>query len=233
MKKSSTKRNVILSILFFLPVAFLIVMMLTKDNYNPLDIVNKNVRELPANKDSITFKNHITVLAFFGKKPMENSVAALNLKELVYERTKGFKKFQVVVLLPREAQDEAEQLLKKIKTYEDLRFWHFVYADDSDIKKVFNSLKSNVELNTNLATTSVFIVDKDKFQRGRLDDRTKKEKEAKEPVYSLYGYDCIDINQLKNKLATEDMRVLFKEYRDKRTGKFEGSTTRRADDIKN
>lgn len=233
MKKSNAKRNVILSVLFFLPVAFLIIMMLTKDNYNPLDIVNKNVRELPVNQDSINMDGHITLLAFFGKKPLDNSIAALNLKELVYDRNKGFKKFQIVVLLPKEAKADAEKLFKKISSYEDLRFWHFVYAEDAEIRSVFNSLKTEVTLDDDLATTSVFIVDKDKFQRGRLDDRTEKEKEANKSVYSLYGYDCIDINQLKNKLATEDMRVLFKEYRDKRTGKFEGSTTRRADDLKN
>lgn len=233
MKKSNVKRNVILSALFFLPVAFLIIMMLTKDNYNPLDIVNKNVRELPVNQDSIQMEGHITLLAFFGKNPLENSISALNLKELVYDRNKGFKKFQIVVLLPKEAEADAEKLFKKISSYEDLRFWHFVYAKDYEIRNIFNSLKSEVKLNDDLATTSVFIVDKDKFQRGRIDDRTEKEKEAKKLAYSLYSYDCIDINQLKNKLATEDMRVLFKEYRDKRTGKFEGSTTRRADDLKN
>ncbi|TCK67559.1 hypothetical protein DFQ05_1337 [Winogradskyella wandonensis] len=213
--------------------AFIIIMMLSKDNYNPLDIVNKNVKELPNNEENISLKNHITLLAFFGKNPLQHSVAALNLKELVYDRTKGFKKFQVVVLLPKEAKAEAEQLLKQIKSYEDLRFWHFVYADDADIKSVYNSLKTHEPLSASLSTNSVFIVDKDRYQRGRLDDRTKKEIEEKKPSYPLYGYDCIAVSELKNKLAAEDMRVLFKEYRDKRTGKFEGSTTRRADDLKN
>ena len=58
----------ILSILFFLPVAFIIVMLLSKDNYNPLDMVNENVVELPINTDSIQLKDHLTVLAFLGRK---------------------------------------------------------------------------------------------------------------------------------------------------------------------
>ena len=233
MEKNHTKRNIILSILFFLPVAFIIVMMLTKDNYNPMDIVSKNVAELPKNDKNIQLENHITVLSFFGDSPMDYSVAALNLKELVYDRTKGFKTFQMVTLLPYSAKEEAEQLFKKIKTYEDLRFWHFVYASNAEIDRVFKSLKSDVKLDESMATNAVFVIDRDKYQRGRLDDRTKKEIEGNAPIRILCSYDCIDVDDLKNKLAAEDMRVLFKEYRDKRIGKFEGSTTRRADDLKN
>ena len=82
MELSSSKRNLVLGILFFLPVAFILVMLLSKDNYNPLDIVKEGVVELPANEENIQLKDHITVLSFLGKKPMENSTAAFNLKEL-------------------------------------------------------------------------------------------------------------------------------------------------------
>ncbi|WP_370000643.1 hypothetical protein [Winogradskyella sp.] len=232
MEISKRKRYTILSILFFLPVAFIIIMLTSKENYNPLDIVRENISELPANKDSIQLKDHITVLSFWGKKPMDNSIAALNLKELVYDRNKGFKTFQVVVLLPHEAKDEAEELLKEIKSYEDLRFWHLLYTDESEIKRVFNSLRSDVQLDENLANNSVYIVDKDLKQRGRLDDRTDKEIENEKPVYGLFDYDCIQVAELKNKMAAEDMRVLFKEYRDKRKGDFAESNKRREKDIK-
>ena len=62
-------------------------------------------------------------------------MAALNLKELVYDRNKGFKTFQVVVMLPQSAKAEAEELLKEIKSYEDLRFWHFLYTNEREIKR--------------------------------------------------------------------------------------------------
>ena len=233
MEISKRKRYTILSILFFLPVAFIIIMLLSKENYNPLDIVKENISELPVNKDSIQLKGHITVLSFLGKNPMENSIAALNLKELVYDRNKGFKTFQVVVLLPHEAKPEAEELLKEIKSYEDLRFWHMLYTDESEIERIFNSLKSEVKLDQNLACNSVYIVDRDLKQRGRIDDRTDKEIEDKTPVYGLYDYDCIQVAELKNKMAAEDMRVLFKEYRDKRKGDFDESNKRREKDLKN
>ena len=38
--------------------------------------------------------------------------------------------------------------------------------------------------------------------------------------------------ELKNKMAAEDMRVLFREYRDRRKGDFDDSNTRRAKDLK-
>lgn len=232
MELSSGKRNIVLGILFFLPVAFILVMLLSKDNYNPLDIVKEGIKELPANEDEIQLKDHITILSFLGKKPMDNSTAAFNLKELVYDRSKGFKTFQVVMLLPHEAKSEAETLLKEIKTYEDLKFWHLVYTNESNIKSIFNSLKSEQTLDNNLSSSMVFIVDRDLNQRGRLDDRTDKEIESNAPVYSLYSYDCVEVAELKNKMAAEDMRVLFKEYRDKRKGEFDDSNQRRNKDLK-
>lgn len=233
MEISKGARYTILSILFFLPVAFIIVMLLSKDNYNPLDIVKENISELPINKDSLQLKDHITVLSFLGKKPMENSTAAFNLKELIYDRTKGFKTFQVVVMLPHEAEKEAEDLLKEIKSYEDLRFWHLLYTNTSEIERVFNSLRSDAKLDRNYACSSVYIIDRDLNQRGRLDDRTEKELEKNLPVYGLYDYDCIEVAELKNKMAAEDMRVLFKEYRDKRKGDFDQSNERREKGLKN
>jgi hypothetical protein len=231
MVLSNRKRYLILSILFFLPVAFIITMLLSKDNYNPLDIIKNDVVELPINNDSLQFKDHLTVLSFLGKNPLNNSIAALNLKELIYDRNKGFKTFQVVVMLPYEAKDEMEELLREIKSYEDLRFWHILYADSTQIKNVFNSLKSDVKLDADLSCNSVYIIDNDLNQRGRLDDRTDKEIEKKVPVYGLYNYDCIKVSVLKNKMAAEDMRVLFKEYRDKRKGKFNESENRREKDL--
>jgi hypothetical protein len=232
MKVSKRKRYTLLSILFFLPVVFIITMLLSKENYIPLDVVAENITELPVNKDSIKLKDHITILSFLGKKPNENSIAALNLKELIYDSNKGFKRFQVVVLLPHEAKAEAEELLKEIKSYEDLRFWHMVYTDEATIRSIFNSLKSDIQLDENLACNSVYIIDKDSNQRGRLDDRTDKEIETKTPVYGLYDYDCIQVAELKNKMAAEDMRVLFREYRDRRKGDFDDSNKRRTKDLK-
>jgi hypothetical protein len=232
MNKKLLKRNVILGILFFLPVMFVLILSLSKDNYNTLDIVKEAVVELPTNEENLTLKDHITVLAFLGKKPLDKVIAASNLKELVYDKFKGFKKFQIVVLVTEDAKEEAEELFREIATYEDLRFWHFVYANEYEILSTFKGLKSDFELDANLAIDNVFIVDTDLNQRGRVDDRTDNEKEKNKPVYSLNSYDCIEVAVIKNKMSSEDLRVLFTEYRQKRKGNFD-STSRRANDINN
>ena len=230
MKNKQVKRNLILGILFFLPVMFVLILSLSKDNYNTLDIVNEGVVELPTNENNVTLKDHITVLAFFGSKPLEKIISASNLKELVYDKFKGFKKFQIVVMVSEEAKEEAKELYREIATYEDMRFWHFVYANEYDILSTFKGLKTDVELDANLSTDHVFIVDTDLNQRGRLDDRTDNEKAKDKGIYGLNSYDCIEVAVIKNKMSAEDLRVLFTEYRQKRKGNFD-STSRRAKDL--
>lgn len=127
-------------------------------------------------------------------------------------------------------QDEVEQLKKEIQSYEDLKFWHFVYGDENTINTLYSNLKSDSQLNQNLSTNSVFIIDKDLNQRGRTDDRSDNELAKNKPAYSLNSYDCIEVAIIKNKMS-EDMRVLFTEYREKRKGNFD-SSSRRANDLK-
>ncbi len=234
MDLKKVKRYVVLGVLFFLPVTFLLFLYPATHNYRPLDIVNESVldvQQFPSDSnENILLKDHITVLGFLGENPMDYVIAASNLKELVYDKFKGFKKFQIVIVVPNGTQKFTEELKKEINSYEDIRFWHFVYAEPLAIQKLYNSLKSNVPLNESLATNSVFIIDKDLNQRGRIDDRADNEIAKNKTVFGLYAYDCIEVSEIKNKMS-EDMRILFTEYRQKRKGDFD-STTRRANDLK-
>ena len=233
MENTSKKRYVVLGILFFLPVVFLLLLYPAKHNYIPLDIVNEALPEITGfefdSEEEIQISDHITIIGFFGKNPLDNAIAASNLKELVYDKFRGFKKFQIVIIQPEGSAAEVEQLIKEISTYEELKFWHFIYGDPSSISQFYSSLKSDEPLGSDLSTSHVFIVDKDKNQRGRIDAREKRELEANKPVYSLYDYDCIEVAEIKNKMS-EDLRILFTEYRQKRKGQFD-STTRRASDL--
>lgn len=234
MKKNNIKRNIVLSVLFFLPVAFLLMLYPAKHNYIPLDIVNENVNEITDfssdYESEIVLTNHITVLGFLGKNPLSNITMLSNLKELVYDKFKGFKKFQLVLVLPQGVEAEIKTLHKEIAKYEDLRFWHYIYSSEADIKTLYNSLKIESPLKDNLSIDDVFIIDKDLNQRGRLDARGEKQIEEKKPITTLSAYNCIDVSELKN-MMSQDVRILFTEYRQKRKGKF-NSTTRRAADLK-
>ncbi|SHI91026.1 hypothetical protein [Algibacter luteus] len=234
MNLKKVSRYVVLGILFFLPVTFLLFLYPATHNYSPLDIVNESVLDLDNfssnSEEKIQLKDHITVLGFFGNNPIDKNITASNLKELVYDKFKGFKRFQVVVLMPKGTEEAVQTLKQEISSYEDLRFWHFVFGEPSHIKRVFFSLKKEEDLSEDLATDHVFIIDKDLNQRGRIDDRTDNEIEKNKPVYGLNTYDCIEVAEIKNKMS-EDMRILFTEYRQKRKGEF-NSTTRRASDLK-
>jgi len=221
-------------VLFFLPVAFLLMLYPSKHNYVPLDIINENVLDLDGftsdSDDTILLKDHITVLGFIGKQPLDNSIAALNLKELVYDKFKGFKKFQIVIVAPNGTQKEVEELKKEVNTYEDIKFWHYVFGSPKQIKTIYNNLETRTNLSSNLSTNNVFIIDKDLNQRGRIDDREDKEIVKGVEQYGLSSYDCIEVSEIKNKMS-DDMRILFTEYREKRKGIFEYEI-RRAKDFK-
>ena len=205
-------RYVVLGVLFFLPVTFLLFLYPATHNYQPLDIINESVLDLEVfssdTGEPIMLKDHITVLGFLGTHPMENAIQASNLKELIYDKFKGFKKFQMVILMPKGTEAEVKKLKAEITQYEDIRFWHFVYGEPADIKRVYFSLKTKTDLNEDLSVEDVFIVDKDLNQRGRIDDRTDNELEKKAPVYGLNGYNCIEVAEVKNKMS-DDLRIVF------------------------
>lgn len=230
MKKEKLKRYSVLTILFFLPVAFLLMLYPSTHNYEPLEIVHSEVTDIPLSEE-IMLKDHITVLAFFGSKPIEKAIAGSNLKELVYDKFKGFKKFQIVVIGTEGSESDYDVLNKEIAKYEDLKFWHYVHLPESKINEVYDSLKTDGSLDNNMSTDEVFIIDKDLNQRGRLDDREKREIEANKPLKQLYAYNCIEVAEIKNKMS-DDMRILFTEYRQKRKGKFQDSDSRRNSDLK-
>lgn len=197
--------------------------------------MNQNISDLDLftsqSKETIKLKGNITVLGFLGTNPLDHEVAVSNIKELVYDKFKGFKRFQIVFVLPNGAQDDAEKLQNKINSYEDVKFWYYVFGQPNDIQNLYSKLKSNISMSSDLSTEDIFIIDQDLHQRGRLDDRDKRELKSNKPIYPLYSYNCIDIRSIKNKMS-DDLRVLFTEYRQKRKGDFD-SSKRRNNDLNN
>jgi len=234
MNITKFKKPFVLSVLFFLPVLFLLFLYPSKHNYKTLDIIKKDIPELSnfvtKNGEPIQLENQLTVLGFLGKTPVEDAILTLNLKELVYDKFRGFKRFQIVILVPESVKTQVEQLEAELNQYEFLEYWKFGFGSDADILAAHQSLKISTVLDSNLRTSEVFIIDKERHQRGRLDDRDKNELKNNIAKYGMSSYDCLEVSILKNKMS-EDMRILFTEYRQKRKGNF-NSTSRRADDLK-
>lgn len=231
MNKVTFKKPVILGILFFLPVIFLLFLYPSNHNYKPLDVINKNVTNLTNFSDSdVTLKGNITILNFVGTNPLSKSTAVLNLKELIYDKFLGFKRFQVVTIAHEDYVGELLELRSQLLDYDALKYWRFITGNSKQISSLYHSLKTKENLGSNFSTDEVFIIDTEVMQRGRLDDRTDTEVEKSSKLYGLSSYNCIEVSEIKNKMS-EDLRILFTEYRQKRKGKFD-SSTRRDQDLK-
>ena len=102
MKKEFIRKWFILGVLFLLPVIFLLFLYPSTHNYNPLDIIKTEVNDVDDfnffDSEKKLFNDNITVLSFLGKDPMNNITSVLNLKELIYDKFLGFKKFQIVTI---------------------------------------------------------------------------------------------------------------------------------------
>ena len=219
----------VLAILFLLPVVFLLFLYPSTHNYNTLDIVGEDINEIDSltfiNQNSSTFKGNITILSFLGNNPMKNITSALNLKELVYDKFKGFKKFQIVSIGGKESKSQLENVRKELLKSDELKYWYFAYSDTESIDKIFNSLRSNHDLDSLNYTNQVFIVDKLLNQRGRIDDRDDDQKEKDFNLFGLYSYNSILVSEIKGKM-NDDIRILFTEYRQKRKGNFNSNIRR-------
>jgi hypothetical protein len=229
MNSSPLKKWFILGVLFFLPVIFLLFLYPSTHNYNSLDVVQTNINDVDSftyiDKNKRLLKDNITVLAFLGDNPMDNLTVALNLKELVYDKFKGFKKFQMLMVVPNGSEDQVNNLVQELYAYDELKYWGFAFGTNDQINYLYESLKSTNELSNNLSSTNVFIVDKDLNQRGRIDDRKESEIEKGVEVFGLSSYNSTKVSQIKNKM-NDDLRILFTEYRQKRKGNYDSNDRR-------
>jgi hypothetical protein len=201
------KKFLVLGILFILPITVYIFFASGKDNFAKLPVLTSNVTELiefrTIDDTSVQFKNHITVLGFFGKELLENKGNAFNLAHKIYKKNRGFKDFQLIIVLPEGLQNESEKLKLELQQIADTAQWKFVFGSDEAIEKLFNSLGSDYSLDRNLATSYVFIIDKNQNLRGRDDD---------EDEGVLFGFNSSDIAEINNKMH-DDVKIVLAEYR--------------------
>ena len=223
------RKWIILGILFLLPVIFLLFLYPSTHNYNTLDIVNEDIVEVEffnfIDNRKTNFEGNITVLNFLGDKPMENITGALNLKELVYDKFKGFKKFQIISISSLNSEKSLESVKKELMKSDELKYWFFATTSNEEINKIYSSLRYHNELDSSNYTSEVYIIDKQRNQRGRIDDRDNNQIENKIDPFGLYSYNSIIVSEIKKKM-NDDIRILFTEYRQKRKGNFNSNIRR-------
>ena len=206
--KKSVKKYLILSFLFFSPIFIYIFFASGINNFARLPILTTNVLDIQSingNLQGISLKNNISILGFWGGDINLRKSEALNLNQKIYRRFSQFQDFQFVFLTSKDQENNInnlkEELIRGVGT--DLEKWNFIFTDEKEIQKIYNSLKTDIELSEENSTPYVFIIDRDLNLRGRDDD---------EDIGKLYGFNAESVAELNNKMV-DDVKIILAEYR--------------------
>lgn len=199
------KKNIVLFVLFILPIVAYLFFASGVNSYTKLPIITSktadfcNWKSLSGNKVSLDGK--VTILGFGGTELLKNRGNLYNLNQKVYQRYHEFKDLQFVYLCPIGTEKDAERVLKALGTYTEVAQWQFVFASPTEIEAYYKQLQLVGDLDSNLGTSMIYILDKERNLRGRKDNKDYKE-----------GYDTFHPSELSNEML-DDFKVILYEYR--------------------
>ena len=202
------KKYLILGFLFFFPIFVYVFLSTGINNFAKLPILTQGVMDIEnieGNDANISFKNKISIVAFWGGDVNNKKSEALNLNQKIYRRFNEFQDFQFVLLHNKNDNEAIEDLKSELVSGvgTDLKNWNFIPTTQSNIKMIFDSFKTDIELDQSYSTPYVFIVDRDLSLRGRDDD---------EDIGMLYGFNSQSVAEINNKMV-DDVKIILAEYR--------------------
>ena len=155
------RKYFVLTILFVLPLVVYLFFASGINHFAKLPVLTKNIKDI-SDISTESLKNKITILGFFGKNIEERYGDAGNLNQEIYKRFNEFKDFQFLMIQPKGTEDLFKELLREMNRLTETNFqnWKFVSLSDEDLISVFNSLETDINLDSNLGTSYVFIVDR-------------------------------------------------------------------------
>ena len=194
------KKYIVLAILFVFPLAVYLFFASGVNHFAKLPVLTQDVDEV-AGYSEFQFEDRISILAFFGNNLEDKKTLALNLNQMIYKRFYQFADFQFLIALPTGSEAAAEQLKFEIAgvTGTDMSRWNVVFLPEDQLKGLFGSLYLPLNLDQNLSSPYVFIVDRDGNLRGRDDDE-------------FVGYDARSAADINNNMV-DDVKVILAEYR--------------------
>ena len=206
--KKSVQKYLILTFLFFFPIFIYIFLASGINNFAKLPVLTTNVLDIEnisGNEKGITLKDNISILGFWGGDVNLRKSEALNLNQKIYKRFYQFQDFQFVFLTTKDQEKNInnlkEELTRGVGT--DLEKWNFIFTDEDEIQKIYNSLSTDIKLSDENATPYVFIIDRDLNLRGRDDD---------DDIGKLYGFNAESVAEINNKMV-DDVKIILAEYR--------------------
>lgn len=197
------KKTFVLITLFVLPVVVYIFFASGVYNFGKLPILTENVEEVAGMDSEVLFTEKITILGFLGDNIEVKKGNAFNLNQKIYKRFYKFNDFQFVMMVPSGTEEKVDALKKELGNLVDIQKWNFVFSEEEQIRKVFESLNTELTLDESLGTSYVFIIDKDGNLRGRDDDEDEGTK---------YGFNTTSVADLNNKMV-DDVKIILAEYR--------------------
>ena len=202
------KKYLILGFLFFFPIFVYVFLSTGINNFAKLPVLTETVMDIEnieGNIANVSFKNKISVVAFWGGDVDNKKSEALNLNQKIYKRFYEFQDFQFVLLHDKSDNEAIEDLKSDLVSGvgTDLKNWNFISTTQSNIKMIFDSFKTNIDLDNSFSTPYVFIVDRNLSLRGRDDD---------EDIGMLFGFNSQSVAEINNKMV-DDVKIILAEYR--------------------
>ena len=202
------KKYLILGFLFFFPIFIYVFLSTGINNFAKLPVLTETVMDIEnieGNIANVSFKNKISVVAFWGGDVNNKKSEALNLNQKIYKRFYEFQDFQFVLLHDKSDNEAIEDLKSDLVSGvgTDLKNWNFIPTTQSNIKMIFDSFKTNIDLDNSFSTPYVFIVDRNLSLRGRDDD---------EDIGMLFGFNSQSVAEINNKMV-DDVKIILAEYR--------------------
>ena len=197
------KKTFVLVVLFILPLVAYMFFASGVNNFGRLPTLTEQVSDLTEMDTDVRLQDKITILGFLGRDASMREGNAFNLNQKIYKRFYEFRDFQMVMIMPYGTEQVAEEISEELSNLTDTSRWNFVFGGDEEIKTLFRSLNTDLELDKGLGTPYVFIIDKERNLRGRKDD---------EDVGTKYGFNTNSVAELNNKME-DDVKIILAEYR--------------------
>jgi hypothetical protein len=199
------KKNIVLFVLFILPIVAYLFFASGINSFTKLPVITPKTADFGDWKslrgEKVSLNSKITILGFSGSDVLSVRGNFFNLNEKIYQQYHTFKDLQFVVICPVGTEKEAKTVVDALDKFTDVSQWHFVFASPQEIEAYYKQLNLVGNLNKNLGTSNVYIIDKERNLRGRKEKKGYKE-----------GYDTFHPAELSNEML-DDFKVILYEYR--------------------
>lgn len=199
------KKFLVLFALFIIPIVAYLFLASGVNHFAKLPVVQPlpiTLSGFQTDSSSLPeLQNKITLLGFLGDEPSAEKSMLFNLNQKIYKRFQGFQDFQILMLMGENQKDEAEKIREKLAQVSNPNQWVFAFGPAENFAALHQQLGNQHPLNGQNASDFVYIIDKDRKLRGRIENKD-----------TLTAYNAASVAEINN-LMLDDVKVILAEYR--------------------